>query len=221
MSRPEILLAQPPPGDVAELVVVFGERLAEFFLEQAAHIGGRHVQGGSDDVNRPLMGHLYDVLAEIGFDGANVRRFEHVIQLHFLANHRLRLDHAVDVVLFGDVEHVLVGLGRIVGPQHGRAAGGHVPLEFNQQLIEVGDRILFDLMGSLAPVLKERHRLGGIAALFRRSFHRLAEGLRRRWLGKTLGQRGKELGAAEMYGCGHWIEINKSRIQQERLVASY
>ena len=43
----------------------------------------------------------------------------------------------------GDVEHVPVGLGRVLGPEHRRPAGRDVPLELDQQLIEIGDDVLF------------------------------------------------------------------------------
>ena len=109
---------------------------------------------GRDDVDRPLPGQLHDVLAQIGFDRADAGRLKHVVQLHFLADHRLRLDHALDVVLFGDIEHVLVGLGRVFGPKHCSAPGRDVPLELDQQFIEIGDGVLLDLMGGLAPVLE-------------------------------------------------------------------
>ena len=115
--------------------------LAQLFGKQPAHVGGRHVDGRRDDVHWPLAGQLHDVLAQVGLDGADAGRLQHVVQLHFLADHRLRLDHALDVVLSGDVEHVPVGLGGVVGPQHGGAAGGDVPLELDQQLVQVGDGI--------------------------------------------------------------------------------
>ena len=105
------------------LLVLFAERLAELLGEQPAHVGGRHVDGRRDDVHRPLPGQLHDVLAQVGLDGADAGRLQHVVQLHLLADHRLRLDHALDVVLAGDVEHVLVGLGGVLGPEHRGARG--------------------------------------------------------------------------------------------------
>ena len=125
------------------LLVLGAERLAELFGEQPAHVGGRHVHGGRDDVDRPLLGQLDDVLAQVGLDGPDARRLQHVVQLHLLADHRLRLDHALDVVLAGDVEHVLVGLRGVLGPEHRGAAGRDVPLELDQQLVEIGDRRSF------------------------------------------------------------------------------
>ncbi len=69
-------------------------------------------------------------------------------------------------MLFGDVEHKLIGLGRVFGPKHRSAAGGEVSLELDQQLVEVGDRVLFDLMGGLAPVLEKRNGVGDFASMF-------------------------------------------------------
>ena len=156
----EIFVAQMSSGDVGQFFVLGGERFAEFFGEQPAHVGGRHVDGRRDDMHRPLMGQLHDVFAQVGLDGADALGLEHVVQFHLLADHRLRLDHAFDVVFAGDIEDVLVGLGGILGAKHGGAPGGDVPLELDQQLVEIGDGIGFDLMGRLAPVLKVRHRIG-------------------------------------------------------------
>ena len=116
------------------------EGLAELFGEQAAHVGGRHVDGGRDDVHRPLMGQLHDVLAQVGLDRRGCRppptRGSSSIS-------SLTIDFDLTTLLTlcspGDVEHVLVGLGRVFGPQHRGAAGGDVPLELDQQLVEVGD----------------------------------------------------------------------------------
>ena len=105
------------------------------------HVGGRQVQGGRDDVHRAAG----RPVARGTRPGRSRRRgcppsARRVVQLHLLADHRLRLDHALDVVLAGDVEHEAVGLGGVLGPEHRGAAGGDVPLELDQQLVEVGDR---------------------------------------------------------------------------------
>ena len=48
---------------------------------------------GSHDVRGPLTRQLNDELAQIGLNGANSRRFERVVQLHFLAHHGLGFHH--------------------------------------------------------------------------------------------------------------------------------
>ena len=70
----EILLAQVAPGDVGQAAVLGAERLAELLGEQLAHVGGRQVHGGRDDVDGPLAGQLHDVLAQVGLHGADARR---------------------------------------------------------------------------------------------------------------------------------------------------
>ena len=188
--------------------MLFAVRLAQFFGEQAAHVGGRHVDGGRDDMDRALPGQLDDVLAQVGLDGPDAGRFEHAVQFHLLADHRLRLDDALDVVLFGDIEHVLIGLGRVLGPEHGGAPGGDLLLELDQQLVEIGDGETLDLMGRLAPVLKIRDGIGHFLIVFARPLGRRAQRFRRMRFGKTLGQRGEELGAVEVVGFGgHWRGI--------------
>ena len=62
------------------LGVLFGVRLAEFLGEEMADVGGRHVDGRRDDMHRPLMGQLHDVLAQVGLDRADAGVFQHVVQ---------------------------------------------------------------------------------------------------------------------------------------------
>ena len=61
-------------------------------------------------------------------------------------------------MLPGDIQHETVGFGRILREEDLDAAGLHISFELHEQLIEIGDRILLDLVGSLAPVLKIRNR---------------------------------------------------------------
>ena len=112
---------------------------------------------------------------------------KHVVQLHLLADHRLRLDDALDVVLAGDVEHVLVGLRGVLGPQHRGAPGGDVPLELDQQLVEVGDRVALDLVARLAPILPIRDGVGHRLVVLGRPLGRFAQRFRRRRLVEALG----------------------------------
>ena len=90
----QILVAEVAAGDGRQFLVLFGEGLAEFLGEEPAHVGGRHVNGRRDDVDRPLAGQLHDVFAQVGLDRADARGREHVVELHLLGHHRLRLDHA-------------------------------------------------------------------------------------------------------------------------------
>ncbi len=134
--------------------------LAQLFVEQLADLSGREVHGGRDDVDRPLLGKLHDVFAQIGLDGPDAGLFQDMVQLHLLGDHRLRLHHALDVVLPRDLQHEAVGFRRILGEKDLDAAGLHGALELHQQLVEIGDRILLDLVGGLAPVLEIRNRRG-------------------------------------------------------------
>ncbi len=92
--------------------------------------------------------------------GPDAGLFQDMVQLHLLGDHRLRLHHALDVVLPGDVQHEAVGFGRVLGEKDLDAAGLHVALELHEQLVEIGDRVLLDLVGGLAPVLEIRDRRG-------------------------------------------------------------
>ena len=128
-ARLEIFVAEVFSGDGGEFFVNGGEGFAEFFLEELTHVGHGEVDGGGDDMHRSLVGELHDVFAQIGFDRADAVGFQHVVQLHFLGDHRFRFDDAFDVVFAGDVEDILVCLGGIVRVEDGDAAGGDVLLE--------------------------------------------------------------------------------------------
>ena len=86
-------------------------------MEQMPDVRSGHVQGGSDDVYRPLSGQLYQVFAQVGLDGPNAFGGEHVIQLQLLADHGLRLDDGLYAVLPGDPQHDAVGLVHAFGKE--------------------------------------------------------------------------------------------------------
>ncbi len=92
------VLAEVPAGDVGKLAVLGGVRLAELVLEELAHVGGRHVQRGGDDVDRALCGQLDEVFAQVGFHRAHPSGGQHVIDLQLLADHRLGLDYGLHAV---------------------------------------------------------------------------------------------------------------------------
>ena len=130
------------------------EGLAQLFGEQAAHVGGRHVNGRRDDVDRPLPGKLHDIFAQVGLHRPDALGRQHVVQFQFLGHHRLRLDHALDLVPPGDVQYVAVGFRGLGGEQHLDPLGRHPPLEFHQQLVEVGDGVFLDCVGRIPPLLE-------------------------------------------------------------------
>ena len=121
-------------------------------------------------------------------------------------DHRLRLHHALDVVLSGDVEHILIRLRGVPGPEHRRPVGGHLLLELDQQLVEIGDGVLFDLVGRLAPVLEIGDGVGRRPVVLARPFGRLAQRLGRGRLGKPVGAVLEELGAVEMDVLGRHVD---------------
>ena len=92
---------------VAGAGVVLGEYLRHVFL---GLVDRRH-----DDVRGLLAGQLDDVLAHVRFQRGYAGRFGGMVQLDFLADHRLALDHQLRRVFLADAEDDRVGLVRGFG----------------------------------------------------------------------------------------------------------
>ncbi len=174
------LFAEVAPGDGGQRPVLGGVRFAKLFGEQPAHVLGRQMQGRRDDVRRALAGQLHQVFAQVGLQRPNPHRGEGVVQLHLFADHRLRLDHRLDVVLLGNLEHDPVGLFRRLGPVDRGAPGGDVLLELDEQLVKIADRVVLDPVGRRAPLLEVGNLGDQLLVLLGRSLgrnaHRLAAG---------------------------------------------
>jgi len=167
-------------------------------VEQPADLFGRQVQRRRDDVRGPLLGELNDVLTQVGLDGPDARRLERTVKLHLFSDHRLALDHAADVVFSGDIDDHPVGFFGRFRPEYGGTAGRDVPLELDQQFIEIGDRVAFNIAGLFAPVLPIRNRAGNHAILVGRAHRRFARGLRPGRLVESLVLLFQERGPFEM-----------------------
>ena len=162
MSALRILLAEVPPGDV-------GQRLRarrvngspSFSCEQLAHVGGRQVQGGRDDVRRAAgrpaaRGTRPGRSRRRGCPSAASMWFSSISSLTIDFDLTTRLD----VVLAGDVEHVRLASSASSAQSTVDAAGRDVPLELDQQLVEVGDGVGLDRGGPprATPASRESRR---------------------------------------------------------------
>ena len=97
-------------GKVFDVVIRGG---AELFHEQVGHLAPGLVYGGSYDVKRSVAGQLDDVLAEVSLDGFDALRFELVVQAHLLGEHRLALDHEINIPALRHADDVAGRLGGV------------------------------------------------------------------------------------------------------------
>ena len=70
----QVLGPQVLAGDGRQGGVLGAVGLAQLFVEQLADFRGREVHGGRDEVDRPLLGKLDDIFAQVGLDRAGCPR---------------------------------------------------------------------------------------------------------------------------------------------------
>ena len=90
----EEFFAQHLAANLDQLIDVVGVIDAfDLFVEEAGDFLLGLVDRRHDDVRRLFAGQLNDVLAHVRLHRVDPRRFSRVVQLDFLADHRLALDH--------------------------------------------------------------------------------------------------------------------------------
>ncbi|MNK91940.1 hypothetical protein D3C87_1120570 [compost metagenome] len=135
-------LAQGAPPRLDQAVDVFRVgRVGNMLGEQAGDVGLRLVNGRHDDMRRLFAGQLHDVLAHVRFQARHAARFQIVIELDFLAGHRLALDEARRPVPFGDGVDDGVGLLAILGPVHLHAGRRQLVFQLHQQIGQARQRM--------------------------------------------------------------------------------
>ncbi|MPN23574.1 hypothetical protein SDC9_170966 [bioreactor metagenome] len=102
------------------------------------------VNGRHDDVRRLFMRQLDDVLAHVRFQRADAGGFGGVVQLDFLADHGLALDHQPGRVLLANAEDDGVGFFRRFGPMDLDAVAGQVAFQLDEQVGQLGQVVLAD-----------------------------------------------------------------------------
>ena len=72
-----------------------------------------------DDVRRVLTAQLHDVLAQVGFNHAQARRFQDLVQPDLLGDHALGFGDQLRPILAGNLQNSVRRLRPISGSQHG------------------------------------------------------------------------------------------------------
>ena len=114
------------------------------------------MNGRRDDVARRFFSQLDDVFAEIRFDRFDAVLLEEIVQPDFFRDHRLALGHGLHVETAADIKDRLPGiLGRRT-PMHMPALLGDLPLESFKIIVEMRERVIFDVSGLIANLVELR-----------------------------------------------------------------
>jgi len=108
------------------------------------------VHDGGNDVRRAIVADLHDELTQIGFDDIKAGGLKGIGEVDFLGDHRLALDDLFGVVVAGDVEDDLAGVGRGIGEVNVAAVLFNVFDKLLEVVIEIVERVLLNLPGQLA-----------------------------------------------------------------------
>ncbi|MCY1208813.1 hypothetical protein D9M72_204480 [compost metagenome] len=124
-----------------------------------------------------FAGQLDDVLAHVRLDAVHAALGQVMVQLDFLAGHRLALDHALRLLRCRDAVDDRVGFVGVLGPVHLHAGSGELCLQLHQQVRQVGQRVLAHRLAQVAQVF-QLIRVGELRqALALQEVHRAAEAL--------------------------------------------
>ena len=102
---------------------------------------------------------LDDVLAEVGLDGRDAVGLEPGVEADLLGDHALALGHRAGTGRAADVEDDGARLGRVARPVDRAAPLEDLRLERLQVEVEMGQRVVLDLLAEIAQ--RARTRAGG------------------------------------------------------------
>ena len=131
-----------------------------FSVKMIGHVVAGHVQRRRDDVVRPLVGELHDVLAQIGLHRLQPVMLQPLVEVDFLGGHRLRFHDEPRLPLLGQSQHEIGDLVAVLAVDHLAAMRRHLALELLEVVIQVVDGVLLDRVGLIAQflILGEAHR---------------------------------------------------------------
>ena len=100
---------------------------------------------------------MNDAFAKVGLDYLNAARLQVRIHLALLGEHRLRLDHLLDVVVLQNTVDNLVELLSVFGPVYFHAVLLGIGCKLVQILVQMGDGVTLDggcLLAQLFPLVQ-------------------------------------------------------------------
>ena len=121
--------------------------------EAGGHLLAGDVDGGHHDVAGRYLHELKDALAKVGLDHVDAVLNEVVVQMALFGEHRLALNHLLDVVLTHDLHDDVVVFVGIFCPMHMHAILLGIGLELLQIVGQMGDGVPLDEVGRFAQLL--------------------------------------------------------------------
>jgi hypothetical protein len=131
-----------------------GGARAGHLLEEPCHTLLRPVDDGHHDVRRVIASKLHDPLAQIRFDDVNAGSFEVLVELDFLADHRLRLDRAAYALRSRESRDVATGIVGRLGVEGMSATGFDRRRELVEVVVESRERVRADLARVVTPAVR-------------------------------------------------------------------
>ena len=142
-------------ADLDQFVDVSGIRgVGNVFMEQAGNLLFGLVDRRHDDVAGLFAGKLDDVLAHVGFDRLDAVFGQMMVELGFLADHRLALDRQLAATAGDQALDDRVRFFRRFRPVHLDAVAGQVGFQRFQQFGQFGQAALADGFAQRAQLLQ-------------------------------------------------------------------
>ena len=188
--------AQHITSDLDQRIDILGVGHARHLLcEQFGDVLLGLVDRRHDDVRGLLTGQLDDVFAHVRLQRFDAGGVHGVVQLDFLADHRLAFHHQPGVVLVADAEDDGVGLIRAFRPVHLNAVLDQIGFQLLEQGRQARQAVAADFLGQRALAFQQ-FRVGELrGALGDQEIHGAAEALAQERIGHHLGGAALEFGA--------------------------
>jgi hypothetical protein len=159
------------------------------------------VDGRRDDMARPFMADLDDVFAEVRLRDVDAFGFERGVQRDLLRHHGLALGDAPGSHLAADAEHDVAGVLGGCRPMNDAAGRGHLLLIRFQVKVEMGQRVILDVLCRRAEGIEFRKRVACAGTLADEA----ATGVLQRALKIGVGQRCRGIGLEGVRGGLHGV----------------
>ena len=105
------------------------------------------MQRGRDDVIRPLVRQLQDVLAQIGLHRFQAVMLQPLVEIDLLGGHGFRFHDQVRAALLRQAQDEIGDLGAVLAIDHLAAVRLDVALELFQVMIQIVDGVLLEGVG--------------------------------------------------------------------------
>jgi hypothetical protein len=164
-KRSRSMVRASASSEVGSLRVAVGRKVGVDLPEGLLDLRLGEVDGRRDDVARPLVAELDDVLAEVGLDRHDAVLLEMLVEADLLGHHRLALGDGAGARLPADVEDDVAGVLRRLGEVDMAAGGADLLLVGLDVEVEVLERVVLDVPRGVPDRVELRQQPRGGGAL--------------------------------------------------------